>query len=183
MILIKNHNDVKINYISNIKLIIFKKKVIRLFFFFLKKYSIEFNNIFIYDTFVKKLEVPTIRGIRGPKGHFSKIKIFQFHFSISFFFSLNKTFSFFFIYSVLSFFLLFFSFKSIKESLIKLFLYFKMNNFKNFTNCSLTGEELMCLNFFYLTSLNTSTIKNLKIKNIFFKKYLFIKFNFFLNLN
>lgn len=168
MILIKNHNDVKINYISNIKLIIFKKKVIRLFFF-LKKYSTEFNNIFTYDTFVKKLEVPTIRGIRGPKGHFSKIKIFQFHFSISFFFSLNKTFSFFFIYSVLSFFLLFFSFKSIKESLIKLFLYYKMNNFKNFTNCSLTGEELMCLNFFYLTSLNTSTIKNLKIKNIFLK--------------
>jgi len=104
MILIKKSNSIKINYISSIKLVLFKKKTIRLFFFFLKKAALASGNNLIYDTFIKKLEVPTIRGIRGPKGHFSKIKIFQFHFSVLFFFNLNKNFSFFFVYSILNFF-------------------------------------------------------------------------------
>lgn len=104
MILIKKSNSIKINYISSIKLVLFKKKTIRLFFFFLKKATLASGNNLIYDTFIKKLEVPTIRGIRGPKGHFSKIKIFQFHFSVLFFFNLNKNFSFFFVYSILNFF-------------------------------------------------------------------------------
>jgi len=125
MILIKKSNSIKINYISSIKLVLFKKKTIRLFFFFLKKAPLVSGNNLIYDTFIKKLEVPTIRGIRGPKGHFSKIKIFQFHFSILFFFNLNKNFSFFFVYSILNFFWIFFNSKSIEEGITKFFYFLK----------------------------------------------------------
>jgi len=125
MILIKKSNSIKINYISSIKLVLFKKKTIRLFFFFLKKESLASTKNLFCDTFIKKLEVPTIRGIRGPKGHFSKIKIFQFHFSVLFFFNLNKNFSFFFVYSILNFFWIFFNSKSIEESITKFFYFLK----------------------------------------------------------